>query len=62
MAFGGEERPADRLAAIGFANFNLSGSGEPEQFTSNRISPALLGVLGVSPVAGRDPLVALRDE
>ena len=43
----------EHLAAIGSASFNLSGSGEPEQFVGNRISPALLPVLGVSPVAGR---------
>jgi len=42
------------LAAIGFSSFALSGSGEPEQFTGNRISPSLMRVLGLSPVAGRD--------
>jgi putative ABC transport system permease protein len=43
----------DSLAALGFINVNLSGSGEPEQFVGNRISPALFKVLGVAPVAGR---------
>ena len=43
----------DQLAAIGFASFNLSGVGEPEQFVGNRISPALLNVLGLAPIAGR---------
>jgi putative ABC transport system permease protein len=42
-----------QLAAIGFMPFALSGAGEPEQFTGNRISPSLLPVLGLPPVAGR---------
>src|SRR5262249_11280956 len=33
--------------------FTLSGSGEPEQISANRISPALMRVLGLTPVAGR---------
>jgi putative ABC transport system permease protein len=41
------------LAAVGFSSFALSGNGEPEQFTGNRISPSLLRILGLSPVAGR---------
>ena len=41
------------LAAIGYGNVTLSGSGEPEQFSGNRISPALMRVLGLTPVAGR---------
>jgi len=48
-----QTRSFDQLAAIGFVNFNLSGVGEPEQFVGNRISPALLNVLGIAPVAGR---------
>jgi putative ABC transport system permease protein len=44
----------EQLAAIGFASFNLSGDGgEPEQLVGNRISPALLNVLGIAPAAGR---------
>jgi len=43
----------EQLAALGFASFNLAGMGEPEQFVGNRISPALLPVLGLAPVAGR---------
>jgi len=42
------------LAAIGFSSFALSGGGEPEQFTGNRISPSLMRVLGLSAVAGRN--------
>ena len=41
------------LAAVGFANYTLSGAGEPEQFSGNPISPALMRVLGLAPVAGR---------
>src|SRR5947209_766574 len=37
----------EQLAAIGFANYTLSGSGEPEQLSGNRISPALTRVLGL---------------
>src|SRR5437588_7883444 len=43
----------EQLAAMGFASFNLSGAGEPEQFVGNRISPAMMNVLGLAPVAGR---------
>ncbi|MBZ5554916.1 MAG: ABC transporter permease [Acidobacteriia bacterium] len=43
----------DELAAVGFSNYTLSGSGEPEQLSGNRISPALTRVLGLAPVAGR---------
>ena len=41
------------LAAIGFNNYTLSGTGEPEQYSGNLISPALTRVLGVTPLAGR---------
>src|SRR5438067_2035869 len=41
------------LAAIAFTNFTLSGTGEPEQLTGNRVSPALARVLGLPPVLGR---------
>src|SRR5205814_1605734 len=43
----------EQLAAIGFASFTVSGAGEPEQYVGNRLSPALLSVLGLDPVAGR---------
>ena len=41
------------LAAFGFASYSLSGAGEPEQFTGSPIAPALLPVLGLSPLRGR---------
>lgn len=43
----------ESIAAIGFANYTLTGTGDPEQVSGNLISPALISVLGVSPVAGR---------
>ena len=35
----------EELAAIGFNTFTLTGAGEPEQLSGNRISPALTRVL-----------------
>ena len=43
----------EQLGAIGGGIFNLTGSGEPEQFSGATISPSLLPVLGIQPVAGR---------
>ncbi|HEV8202574.1 MAG TPA: ABC transporter permease [Candidatus Polarisedimenticolia bacterium] len=43
----------EQTAAIGFISFTLTGSGEPEQLTGNRISPSLLPMLGLKPIAGR---------
>ena len=48
-----EQTQTLQLAAIGFGTYSLSGTGEPEQFTGNRISPSLMPLLGLSPVAGR---------
>jgi len=51
------------LAAVAPANYTLTGSGEPEQFSGNLITPALTRILGISPVAGRaftDPEEQLR--
>ena len=41
------------LAAVGFNTYTLTGTGDPEQVNGNLISPALMRVLGVTPVAGR---------
>jgi putative ABC transport system permease protein len=41
------------MGAFGFANFVLTGQGEPEQFTGGRITPSLFPVLGIRPVLGR---------
>ena len=48
-----QARSVDRLSAIGFASFTLSGGGEPEQLSGNRVSPSLMPLLGLAPVAGR---------
>lgn len=48
-----QTRTFDELAAIGSSNYTLTGSGDPEQLSGNRISPALTRVLGIPPVAGR---------
>ncbi|HET9399611.1 MAG TPA: ABC transporter permease [Candidatus Acidoferrales bacterium] len=52
-----QEQSFEELAAIGFNNYTMTGVGEPEQFVGNTISPGLMRVLGLSPVAGR----AFRD-
>ncbi|HET9405986.1 MAG TPA: ABC transporter permease [Candidatus Sulfotelmatobacter sp.] len=43
----------EQLAAVGFGNYTLTGSGEAEQLAGNQISPALNRVLGIPPIAGR---------
>jgi putative ABC transport system permease protein len=48
----------EELAAVGFANYTLTGTGEPEQLSGNLISPALTRVFGIPPLAGR----AFRDD
>jgi len=48
-----QTKSLEELAAVGFNNLTLSGSGEPEQLSGNRISPALARVLGFTPIAGR---------
>ena len=42
------------LAAIASNNYTLTGAGEPEQLSGNRISPVLTRVLGIPPLVGRD--------
>jgi putative ABC transport system permease protein len=46
-------KSVERMGAFGFANFVLTGQGEPEQFTGGRITPSLFPVLGIRPVLGR---------
>src|SRR5262249_40161713 len=41
------------LAAAGFGALTLRGSGEPEQFTGSPITPSLMPIVGLSPIAGR---------
>ena len=48
-----QARSFQDLGAMGFGTYTLTGSGDPEQLTGTPISPALVRVLGVTPVAGR---------
>src|SRR5262249_42446903 len=43
----------DAIGAVGFASFNLTGTGEPEQLTGGTLTPSVLPILGVPLVAGR---------
>src|SRR6185369_2623990 len=46
-------RTFDTLAAFGFATFNLTDSGDPEQLTGGTVTPSLFPLLGIKPVLGR---------
>jgi putative ABC transport system permease protein len=48
-----QTKTLQEMAAIGFGTYTISGGGEPEQLAGNKISPSLMHVLGISPVAGR---------
>jgi putative ABC transport system permease protein len=48
-----QPRSFEQIAALGFANFNLTGRGEPEQFAGGTLTPSLFPVLGITPVLGR---------
>jgi putative ABC transport system permease protein len=48
-----QQHSFQEIAAVGFNTYTLTGSGDPEQLYGNLISPALMRVLGLSPVAGR---------
>src|SRR5215470_13593548 len=43
----------EHLSAMGFGPVTVTGVGDPEQLTANRISPALTDVFGIMPIAGR---------
>jgi putative ABC transport system permease protein len=49
-----QNRSFQDLGAFGFATYALTGRGDPEQFQGAPISPSLLPVLGIQPVAGRN--------
>lgn len=49
-----QQHSFEDLAAIGYVSLALTGHGDPEQFQGNAISPSLLSVLGIQPVAGRN--------
>jgi len=48
-----QSKSFQQLGAIGYANFNMSGRGDPEQLTGSRISPSLMPLLGIAPLQGR---------
>ncbi|HZD33488.1 MAG TPA: ABC transporter permease, partial [Candidatus Angelobacter sp.] len=48
-----QSKSFEELAGVGFGNYTLSGSGEAEQFSGNAISPSLMRILGILPLAGR---------
>jgi hypothetical protein len=48
-----QQHSFQEIAAAGFNTYTLTGAGDPEQLDGNPISPALVRVLGLSPVAGR---------
>jgi putative ABC transport system permease protein len=48
-----QARSFEELAAIAGTTYTLTGTGEPEQLSGSRISPALTRVLGISPIRGR---------
>jgi predicted permease len=65
--------PFEEMALVGNVNFNLTGSGEPEQLLGARVSASLFPMLGVRPQLGRtfleeedqpgrDHVVLLNDE
>ena len=44
----------ERMGAVGYTSFALTGLGDPQQFAGNTITPELLALLGMHPVAGRE--------
>ena len=43
----------EELGAIQFSTFTLLGHGDPETYTGNAITPSLMRLLGLKPIAGR---------
>ena len=48
-----QQRSFEQLGAIGSASFNLVGRGQPEQLDGATLSPSVIPLLGIKPVAGR---------
>jgi putative ABC transport system permease protein len=53
-----QQQSFEQIGAIGGQSFNLTGGGEPEQFNGGTLSPSVLQLLGIQPIAGR----AFRDD
>jgi putative ABC transport system permease protein len=43
----------DRLGAMSFGTYTLSGKGDPENYTGNAITPSLMPLLGLHAIVGR---------
>jgi putative ABC transport system permease protein len=48
-----QQQAFEEIAAFGTGTFTISGGGDPEQAAGSRVSPALMRVLGLAPIAGR---------
>ena len=48
-----QTRAFEDLGAVQFSTFTLLGHGDPETYTGNAITPSLMRLLGLRPVAGR---------
>ena len=48
-----QTRAFEDLGAVQFSTFTLIGHGDPETYTGNAITPSLMRLLGLRPVAGR---------
>jgi putative ABC transport system permease protein len=48
-----QSRTFEPMGAFGFATFNLTGTGDPEQLTGGNVTPSLFPLLGIKPLAGR---------
>src|SRR5262247_3691964 len=48
-----QSRTFEPIGAFGFASFNLTGQGDPEQFTGGTLTSSLFPLLGIKPVLGR---------
>src|SRR5882757_5594591 len=53
LAWKEQSRSFESMAAFSFATFNLTGAGDPEQFTGGTVTPSLFPLLGIKPVVGR---------
>ena len=47
-----QNRSFDRLGAVQFTSFTLTGRGDPENYNGNSVSPSLLPLLGLKPIVG----------
>ncbi len=48
-----QARSFQAIGIVGFASFNLTSGGDPEQLTGSRVSASIFPLLGLRPVAGR---------